>query len=439
MRSHARVLRRSLFSLSGRVVSVKTSISARYGLAFFALLSTSVLVACGGGGGTSSTVPVTPPVQTPSTGNGSVAIGSLDLDHPASSIAVNLTSTTPAAPTVDVRDTATVSVISSVGPDTQSFGDASQHSFKGSLAVRSGSSAKRAPRDVAVNSPFDLTYFSGPVLGSAVSHDLFLNCVASCRQAENFFPGTFLSDLNQDVFISLVNQYRTSPGVTLGSPVGSYTKGPGGDLTATPASPRPGSTNPYFGQLAIWLQVLNAAGPPGHPTTLGGGGLGNIYHVFLPKNVDTCFESPPGNPTNTCYSPDNGATFFFCAYHGAFTATSGNSRQTYLYTVEPYQDVGGCRNNVGNQPLPNGASPGVDPADPGYSTLSHELFETITDPLLNAWFTGLDGNEIGDLCASFDNFVTVNGHHYVLQSEYSDIRHLCVSANLTGTGGSDGL
>jgi len=411
-----------------------TPISARYGLAFFALLGTAVLVACGGGG-SSSTVPVTAAIQT--TGNGSVAIGSLDLNHPASSTAVNLTSTTPAGPTIDVRDIATIAVDSSAVVGMPSFTDSSQHAFKGSLAVKSGSSAKRAARDVAVNSPFDLSYFSGPVLGSAVSHNLFINCNAACRQAENFSPGPFLSDLNQDQFITLVNQYRTSPGVTLGSPVGSYTKGVGADLSPTYASPRPGSTNPYFGELAIWLQVLNAAGPPGSPN-IGGGGLGHIYHVYLPKNVDTCFESPPGTPTGTCYSPDNGATFFFCAYHGAFTASSGPNRQTYLYTVEPYQDVRGCRNNVGNQTLPNPASPGVDPADPGYSTLSHELFETITDPLGNAWFTGLDGNEIGDLCASFDNFVTVNSKPYVLQSEYSDIRHICVSANLTGTG-SDNL
>jgi hypothetical protein len=420
-------------------MSVKASFSALSGIAFAALLGTAVLAGCGGGG-TSSTVPTTTTTtaQTPSSGS-NVSIGSLDLNQPASSTAVNLTSTTPAGPTVDVRDASTIAVDSSAGVGMPTFSDANQHVFKGSLAVgSSSSSAHRAAKDVAVNSPYDLTYFGGPVLGSAVSHDLFLNCQAGCRQTEWFFPGVFLADLNQDQFVTLLYQYRTSPGVTLGSPVGSYTKGVGADLTATYASPRPGSTNPYFGQLAIWLQVLNAAGPPGHPN-IGGGGLAHIYHVFLPKNVDTCQESPPGTPGSHCYSPDNGATFFFCAYHGAFTATSGNQRQTYLYTVEPYQDVNGCRNVVGNRSLPNPSPSGGNPADPGYSTLSHELFETITDPLLNAWFNGLTGNEIGDLCSSFDNFVTVNGNKYVLQSEYSDVRHLCVSGNLTNPSGSDGL
>lgn len=418
---------------------MKASFSALTGLAFAAMLGTAALSGCGGGGSSSNAVPAasTTTVQTPT--SGSVSIGSLDLNQPASSVAVNLTSTTPAGPTVDVRDASTAAVNSAGGVGMPTFSDAVQHAFKGSLGPgASSSSAHRAAKEVAVNSPFDLINHGGPVLGSVVSHDLFLNCQAACRQGEGFFPGVFLADLNQDQFVTLLYQYRTSPGVVLGSPIGSYTKGLGGDLTATYASPRPGSTNPYFGELAIWLQVLNAAGPPGQPTALGGGGLSHIYHVFLPKNVDTCMENPPGQPGTSCYSPDNGSTFVFCAYHGAFTATSGNQRQTYLYSVEPYQDVNGCRNQVHNQPLPNAVSPGVDPADPGYSTLSHELFEAITDPLLNAWFNNLTGEEIGDLCADFDNFVTVNHNKYVLQSEYSDVRHLCVSANLTSSS-SDNL
>jgi hypothetical protein len=135
-------------------------------------------------------------------------------------------------------------------------------------------------------------------------------------------------------------------------------------------------------------------------------------------------------PNGNCYSPDqpNFNNFVFCAYHGSFTA----GPNLYLYTVEPYQDVNGCRNNVYNQTLPQRVSPTVDPADPGYSTLSHELFETITDPRGRSWFNEFNGGqEIGDICAAYDNFVTVNGDQFVLQSEYSDVDHLCVSANLS--------
>jgi hypothetical protein len=277
-----------------------------------------------------------------------------------------------------------------------------------------------------------MIYHGGTVLGSAVSHNLFIDCFADCRAAYNIDPGTFLDDLGKDPFLSIVNQYQMSPGVILSGPPQAFTKGLGADLSVSFASNPIGGSNPYLGQLAIWLQVLNAAGPPGQPTSLGGGGLGHIYHVILTQNVDTCFEDPPGTPTQTCYSPDVPGDFAFCGYHGAFTASNSNGRQTYLYTVEPYGDVSGCRPQLYHQPLPNGSStPGVNPADPLYGTLSHELFETITDPLGGGWWNNLFGYEIGDLCVDFDNFVTVNGHRYVLQSEYSDINHLCVSANLT--------
>jgi hypothetical protein len=91
--------------------------------------------------------------------------------------------------------------------------------------------------------------------------------------------------------------------------------------------------------------------------------------------------------------------------------------------------VPGCR-NLTSLPKPNQLADGSDPADPLYSTLSHELFETITDPRGTAWRNPLLGNEIADQCSWLENFVTVNGHRYILQSEYSDIHHMC-SANLT--------
>lgn len=403
---------------------MKTSFSARSGLALAALLGAAALAACGGGGG-STTVPPAQTVTAPP--NGSVPISSLDLLHPASSSAVNVTSSVPASQTVDVRDQATTALSDRPG-GTPDVSNPSQHAFAGTLRGQSTASKSRSASSVAVNSLFDLVYHGGTVVGSSVQHNIFVNCVAACRNAQNYFPGTFENNLNNDSFITVQYQYLTTPGVIDSTPItGRYPKGPGGDISPTYASPRPSSTNPYYGQLSILLAVLNAAPTLGAPSD--GSGYGHIYHVFLPQNVDTCFENPLGTPTTTCYSPDNGATFFFCAYHGSFTS----SGKVYLYTVEPYQDVSGCRNNVRNQVLPNRVSPTVDPADPGYSTLSHEIFETINDPRGNAWWNNFtQGDEIGDLCADFDNFVSINGQTYVLQSEYSDLNHLCVSGNLAG-------
>jgi hypothetical protein len=402
---------------------VKASFSTLGGFAFVAVLST-IAAGCGGG---STAVPTTSTLQAPT--NGSVPVASLDLMHPASSTAVNVTTSRPSSQTVDVRDQNTVALSGTISgsPD---ISNPAQHGFAGTLrGGQSVASKQRSAQDVAVNSLFDIVYHGGTVLGSAVQHNIFVNCVATCRNAENYFPGTFENNLNHDQFITLLYQYLSTPGVVDSTPVtGRFPKGPGADISPAYASPRPSSTNPYYGQLSILLQVL-AAAPNISGDGSDGSGYGHIYHVFLPQNVDTCFENPLGTPTTTCYSPDHTSTFSFCAYHGSFTS----SGKVYLYTVEPYQDVSGCQNQVHNQNLPNRVSPTVDPADPGYSTLSHEIFETINDPRLNAWYNNFtQGDEIADLCTDFENFVTVNGQTYVLQSEYSDLNHFCVSANLAG-------
>ena len=82
---------------------MKASFSALTGLAFAAVLGAASLTGCGGGGGSSPNVPpntTTPTTQTPSSGT-SVPISSIDIMQPASSTPVNLTSTTPAGPTVE--------------------------------------------------------------------------------------------------------------------------------------------------------------------------------------------------------------------------------------------------------------------------------------------------------------------------------------------------
>ena len=66
---------------------------------------------------------------------------------------------------------------------------------------------------------------------------------------------------------------------------------------------------------------------------------------------------------------------------------------------------------------------------------SHEANETITDALGNAWYDRT-GYENGDKCAwnfgaPTGNYnQTINGHHYYLQGEWSNLSSGCV---LTGT------
>jgi hypothetical protein len=129
-----------------------------------------------------------------------------------------------------------------------------------------------------------------------------------------------------------------------------------------------------------------------------------------------------------CYSPDAPASFAFCAVHGY---VNFGDLGHVLFTVEPYQNVPGC---IVAQPSPNG--PVVDSMA---SVLSHEVFETITDPDLNAWWnrTSLDlfGAEIGDVCQnSTFNYgsVEINGKSYEVQPEYVNSLHGCAFSTSPG-------
>ena len=155
-----------------------------------------------------------------------------------------------------------------------------------------------------------------------------------------------------------------------------------------------------------------------------GSGYGHIYHVFLPKGIDTCFDL-----TSICYSPDNPPSFVFCAYHGSVDfADIGH----VLFSVEPFQNVGGCQAAA---PNPNGIL-----ADSTNSVLSHELIESITDPDPGSGWVAAksllaSGAEIGDLCVPVGNkkaqfldlVFALNGNDYELQLEYSNKFHACAN------------
>jgi hypothetical protein len=159
-----------------------------------------------------------------------------------------------------------------------------------------------------------------------------------------------------------------------------------------------------------------------------GGGLNQIQVFFVQPGVDVCLT-----PT-FCYSPDNLATHAFCGYHSS--ATFSDVTGPVLFAVVGYANVPGCQVLTGT---PNGQL-----VDSEANILSHEVFETITDPFGDAWWNaynlGSRGEEIGDECA----FVTpptttapgyfnpsvfnVHGVPFGIQLEYSNARHGCVSS-----------
>jgi hypothetical protein len=258
--------------------------------------------------------------------------------------------------------------------------------------------------------PADLASGGGPTLATARHHAIYVNATGSI--ASNWGnPEGFLRDLNESTFIHLADQY-----------VGS---------TADDRYPVGGRARVHYGTPGATLYEHDIAAIVHAVAAERGTGSSSIYHVFLPAGTDTCFDVTPQNPNPVCYSPDNPATFFFCGYHGA---AQFQDIGIVLFTVEPFQGAGsGC--NIG------GTAPNSLLIDSTNNVLSHETFETITDPIpgLGYWNQTnglLGGQEIGDECVVFDPnpdgtylppTFAINGKNYAVQLEYSNTYHACAS------------
>ena len=139
------------------------------------------------------------------------------------------------------------------------------------------------------------------------------------------------------------------------------------------------------------------------------------YFVFFAPGVGSCLGSAG------CAFTD------YCAYHSSVGTGSG----ALVYANQPYvENVGGC--DAGHHPNPQ-------PGDAVLNVVSHEHNESITDEFGDAWFD-LFGYEDGDKCAwswgaptgtgSTAYNQTINGHHYMLQLEYSNADRGCVTSGL---------
>lgn len=247
--------------------------------------------------------------------------------------------------------------------------------------------------------PADLASGGGPKVVTAVSHAVYVNCTTIATCWGN--PEGFLTDVSKSTFVHLLDQYTGSTANL------RYTDG----IHANVSYAIFGNTLYPHDIFAIVHAVAKIVGS----------GYGHIYHIFLPNGTDTCFDQ-----SGVCYSPDNPGSNVFCAYHESVTFSDIGH---VLYTVEPFQDVPGCQVAA---PSPNGQL-----SDSTNSALSHELFETITDPdppsgWLNRISGLLVGSEIGDECVplannsgELDPTFAINGKMYKVQTEYSNHYHAC--------------
>jgi hypothetical protein len=160
----------------------------------------------------------------------------------------------------------------------------------------------------------------------------------------------------------------------------------------------------------IQAEITRVIGAGGLPTGTGAGAP--IYFMITPTNV------------NVCISGGQCASNNFCAYHDFYTLSGA----PVLYASVPFEvwangSVKGCQDDgTSVYQSPTGTFHG----DQGYQiadNLSHELSETITDPLITAWFSGGNGSEVGDLCEAFAP----------VSSTKKDVSSLAYSPILSGT------
>jgi hypothetical protein len=274
-------------------------------------------------------------------------------------------------------------------------------------AVRSAAAgAKAGGKGGSTQYPGDLgDLFGGATIPSAVQHPLYLiPNGSSCNTPSCWGNVTqFLGDLNRSEFIEITDQYVDTSGprrYPVSGSLASHYKLPANPLTD-----------------ADMAAYAHAAAK-----FLGVSGYGHIFHIFLTPEQNVCFD--------TSYTVCSSNAF--CAYHSS--AVFGDIGEV-VYTVEPNNvNVFGCNQPAGS---PNGGF------DATYSVLSHEVFETLTDPDGLTWFnitnSGLLGSEIGDECLFwlFDpngNYISansvvqkLNGHAYQIQTEYDNRAHACTT------------
>lgn len=171
-----------------------------------------------------------------------------------------------------------------------------------------------------------------------------------------------------------------------------------------------GQTNAYITPSVTYTAYWNTAGsgapnPSASPTDADMIALVNwgINNGKIAYDANTVYAIFTGNGVNL----GGGFGSQYCAYHTHGTATSNN--QTFFYAAMPY-----------NQQYPSGctsgyASPNSDvAANSEVNTLAHEIEETTTDDMGNAWYDSR-GYENADKCAwTWGTTATANGGTYNL-------------------------
>jgi hypothetical protein len=233
----------------------------------------------------------------------------------------------------------------------------------------------------------------------------------------------FLQDVGGTSYYNVLTQYsKDAKGRTVANGPIQNSSTFGGAVVDTNPYPHAGTTsNPLFDYdiSAEVTRVMRANG-----WTLG---LNKLYFIFTAANVNICFAASLGA---SCTFGQNGSPASFCGYHSFVPV----DEQVAVFAVEP--DIGSLEGCQVYAPFPL-LSPNDDSwFDAQTLVMSHELVESVTDPLGFGWRASLanaSGSEIGDLClGNTDNGpssdganVTLHDHRYYVQAIFSNVDHQC--------------
>jgi hypothetical protein len=211
---------------------------------------------------------------------------------------------------------------------------------------------------------------------------------------------TFANNLNGSAYYNILTQYSSGSGNSAAFITNSVVLSGTANSTYTAANPTNLSDSD--------IQGIVQAAISNHSLPLDANG---VYFVLTAPGV----------------GESSGFLSSYCGWHTA--AFLNNTWVKYAFVGDAGNNSG-CSVQFGNSPN------GDPPVDAMISVLAHELSETVTDPILNAWYDA-SGNEIGDKCAW--NFgttftapngstanATLGGFDYLIQQEFSNASDSCV-------------
>lgn len=211
---------------------------------------------------------------------------------------------------------------------------------------------------------------------------------------------SFFTHVTDSSYLAWLNEYKTpSQTIDYGSFLGRT------QITPTSSTSSPIDDSTIQSEL---IAQINAGHLPA-PTNDGAGDSETVYALYFPSGKQICIQGQCSGVV-------------LCAYHGTTSATVDGMHVPYMVLPDAGTMGPGC-----------GAGTNAQNTE---DYTSHELIETVTDPLVGigtlSWYNDSQG-EIGDICNAQE---TAFDTDYVVQKEWSNSAAACIVNKPTSTPGS---